>query len=105
MSTGSVNKARLVASETENYNSNFVLIFVEPVQKVSDKGLNCIRCHEAGALLAVGDDCGKTYVIQMNDWFVTPGKNDKALLTAVSHQYYFFLFLFFERSGGTPLGT
>ncbi|VVC24178.1 Hypothetical protein CINCED_3A004033 [Cinara cedri] len=51
--------------------------------KVADKGLNCIRCHEGGALLAVGDDCGKTYVIKMNDWFVTPGKNDKALLTAM----------------------
>jgi len=51
---------------------------------VADKGLNCIRCHEGGALLAVGDDCGKTYVIKMNDWFVTAGKNDKALLTAVS---------------------
>jgi len=51
---------------------------------VADKGLNCIRCHEAGALLAVGDDSGKTYVIKMNNWFVTPGKNDKALLTAVS---------------------
>lgn len=51
---------------------------------MADKGLNCIRCHEGGALLAVGDDCGKTYVIKMNDWFVTAGKNDKALLTAVS---------------------
>lgn len=53
--------------------------------QVADKGLNCIRCHEGGSLLAVGDDCGKTYVIKMNDWFVTPGKNDKALLTAVSY--------------------
>jgi hypothetical protein len=52
--------------------------------QVADKELNCLRCHEGGALLAVGDDCGKTYVIEMNDWFVTPGKNDKALLTAVS---------------------
>lgn len=52
---------------------------------MADKGLNCIRCHEGGSLLAVGDDCGKTFVMKMNDWFVTPGKNDKALLTAVSH--------------------
>ncbi|CAH1736392.1 unnamed protein product [Aphis gossypii] len=51
--------------------------------KVADEGLNCIRCHEGGAMLAVGDDCGKTYVIKMNDWFVTAGKNDKALLTAM----------------------
>ncbi|XP_050439992.1 dynein intermediate chain 3, ciliary-like [Adelges cooleyi] len=51
--------------------------------KVSDKSLNCIKCHENGALLAVGDDCGKTYVIEMNDWFVTPGKNDKALMAAM----------------------
>lgn len=61
---------------------------------MADKELNCIKCLEGGALLAVGDDCGKTYVIKMNDWFVTPGKNDKALLTAVSRScgeiiYYF----------------
>ncbi|XP_050529804.1 dynein intermediate chain 3, ciliary-like [Daktulosphaira vitifoliae] len=51
--------------------------------KVADKGLNCIRCQEGGSLLAVGDNFGKSYVIKMSDWFVTPGKNDKALLTSM----------------------
>lgn len=63
---------------------------------MADKGLNCIRCHEGGTLLAVGDNSGKTYVIKMNDWFVTPGKNDKALLTTVSKSYkqvYYCLFI------------
>lgn len=51
--------------------------------QVSDKSLNCIRCHEDGSLLGVGDNSGNTFIIRMNDWFVRPGKNDKALLAAV----------------------
>ncbi|XP_050528690.1 dynein intermediate chain 3, ciliary-like isoform X2 [Daktulosphaira vitifoliae] len=51
--------------------------------RVSDKSLNCVRCHENGSLLGVGDISGNTFIIQMNDWFVSPGKNDKALLTAM----------------------
>ncbi|XP_015377850.1 PREDICTED: dynein intermediate chain 2, axonemal-like, partial [Diuraphis noxia] len=50
--------------------------------KVSDNRLNCIKCHEDGALIAVGDECGKARVIEMNDWFVTPGPYDRARLTA-----------------------
>lgn len=63
--------------------------------QIADKELKCIKCHEDGALLAVGDECGKTYVVEMNDWFVVPGKTDKALLMAVSRSrgqlmiYYF----------------
>lgn len=53
--------------------------------QVADDELNCLRCHEEGALVAVGDECGKTYVIEMDDWFATPKKNDKALLSVVSH--------------------
>lgn len=60
--------------------------------QTSNIGLNCIRCHEGGELLAVGDEVGKTYVIKMNDWFVTPEKNDKALLTAVSYRITFSVF-------------
>ncbi|XP_025198172.1 dynein intermediate chain 3, ciliary-like [Melanaphis sacchari] len=51
--------------------------------KLADKRLNCISCHEDGALLAVGDDCGNTRVIEMNDWFVSPGPYDKVRLTAM----------------------
>ncbi|KAF0770257.1 dynein intermediate chain 3, ciliary-like isoform X1 [Aphis craccivora] len=51
--------------------------------KLSDRRLNCITCHEEGSLLAVGDDLGKTHVIEMNDWFMTPGPYDKARLTAM----------------------
>jgi len=51
---------------------------------VSDNRLNCISCHGDGALLAVGDEGGNARVIEMNDWFVTPGPFDRARLTAVS---------------------
>ncbi|XP_026819245.1 dynein intermediate chain 3, ciliary-like [Rhopalosiphum maidis] len=51
--------------------------------KLTDKKLNCITCHEDGALLAVGDDCGKTRVVEMNDWFVTPGPYDRVRLTTM----------------------
>ncbi|XP_022166124.1 dynein intermediate chain 3, ciliary-like [Myzus persicae] len=51
--------------------------------KASDSRLNCISCHADGALIAIGDECGNTRVIEMNDWFVTPGPFDRVRLTAM----------------------
>ncbi|XP_050528692.1 dynein intermediate chain 3, ciliary-like isoform X4 [Daktulosphaira vitifoliae] len=48
-----------------------------------DSPIMWTKCHENGSLLGVGDISGNTFIIQMNDWFVSPGKNDKALLTAM----------------------
>ena len=49
-----------------------------------DEALLGLRCHENGELVAVGNDIGTTYVVELSENFVRADKNDKMYLTAVS---------------------
>lgn len=56
----------------------------ENVVKVCDEPLRCLRCHEYGELVAVGNDRGTAFLVEFSENLAIPSKNDKALLTAVS---------------------
>lgn len=52
--------------------------------KVCDEKLRCIRTHDNGKLVAVGNQKGTTYLVEFSDNLSVSNKNDKLLLTAVS---------------------
>lgn len=51
--------------------------------KVCDEPLRCLRAHDGGQLVAVGNQKGNVYLVQFNESLATNNKNDKMLLTAV----------------------
>uniref|UniRef100_A0A1B6H019 Dynein intermediate chain 3, ciliary n=1 Tax=Cuerna arida TaxID=1464854 RepID=A0A1B6H019_9HEMI len=51
--------------------------------KVCDEPLRCLRCHEYGELVAVGNDRGTAYLVEFSENLAVSAKNDKALLTAM----------------------
>lgn len=52
--------------------------------KVCDEPLRCIRTHEMGRLVAVGNQKGTSYLVEFSENLSSSNKNDKMLLTAVS---------------------
>lgn len=62
--------------------------------QVCDDPLRCLRVHEGGQLVAVGNDKGNVYLVEFSENLASNHKNDKALLTAVSP---FTLCLYFTR--------
>lgn len=51
--------------------------------KVCDAALRTIRAHEAGRLVAVGNQNGTTYLVEFSENLSISSKNDRALLTAM----------------------
>ncbi|XP_076264362.1 dynein, axonemal, intermediate chain 2 [Rhynchophorus ferrugineus] len=51
--------------------------------KVCDEKLKCIRTHDNGKLVAVGNQKGTTYLVEFSDNLSVSNKNDKLLLTAM----------------------
>ncbi|XP_039285506.1 dynein intermediate chain 3, ciliary [Nilaparvata lugens] len=51
--------------------------------KVCDEPLRCLRCHESGQLVAVGNDKGTSFLVEFSENFITTAKNDKPMLTAM----------------------
>ncbi|CAH1987608.1 unnamed protein product [Acanthoscelides obtectus] len=52
--------------------------------KVCDEALRCLRTHEMGRLVAVGNQRGTTYLVEFSENLSVCNKNDKMLLTADS---------------------
>nr|CAH7769272.1 unnamed protein product [Callosobruchus chinensis] len=63
--------------------------------KVCDEPLRCLRTHEMGRLVAVGNQRGTTYLVEFSENLSVCNKNDKMLLTAdsfvVSSEREFFI--------------
>lgn len=55
--------------------------------KVSDEPLKCLRTHDLGRLVAVGNQKGSIYLVEFSENLSVCNKNDKMLLTAVSNNY------------------
>lgn len=57
----------------------------EPVLsiKVCDEPIRCIRSHESGNLVAVGNQKGAMYLLEVSDNMTYSSKNDKPLFTAM----------------------
>ncbi|CAH1987612.1 unnamed protein product [Acanthoscelides obtectus] len=51
--------------------------------KVCDEALRCLRTHEMGRLVAVGNQRGTTYLVEFSENLSVCNKNDKMLLTAM----------------------
>lgn len=51
--------------------------------KVCDDAIHGLKCHENGEVVAVGNDVGTTYIIEIAEKLVRASKNDKAYLTAM----------------------
>lgn len=51
--------------------------------KVCDEPLRCLRTHEMGRLVAVGNQKGTTYIVEFSENLSMSNKNDKMLLTAM----------------------
>ncbi|KAB0792213.1 hypothetical protein PPYR_14172 [Photinus pyralis] len=51
--------------------------------KVSDEPLTCLRVHEQGRLLAVGNTKGTTSLVQVSENLATSSRQDKMLLNAM----------------------
>lgn len=51
--------------------------------KVCDEPLKCIRTHEMGRLVAVGNQRGTTYLVEFSENLSIAQKNDKAFMTQV----------------------
>lgn len=51
--------------------------------KVCDEPLTCIRTHEGGRLVAVGNKRGTTYLVEFSENLSVTHKNDKAFMTQV----------------------
>lgn len=51
--------------------------------KVCDEALTCLRTHEMGRLIAVGNRKGTTYLVEFSENLSVSNKNDKMLLTAM----------------------
>ncbi|XP_044269333.1 dynein intermediate chain 3, ciliary [Tribolium madens] len=51
--------------------------------KVCDEALKCLRTHEMGRLVAVGNQKGTTYLVEFSENLAMSNKNDKMLLTAM----------------------
>ncbi|XP_060520250.1 dynein axonemal intermediate chain 2 isoform X2 [Cylas formicarius] len=51
--------------------------------KVCDEPLKCLRAHEMGRLVAVGNQRGTTYLVEFSENLAVSNKNDKLLLTAM----------------------
>ncbi|XP_064216038.1 dynein intermediate chain 3, ciliary isoform X2 [Tribolium castaneum] len=51
--------------------------------KVCDESLKCLRTHEMGRLVAVGNQKGTTYLVEFSENLAMSNKNDKMLLTAM----------------------
>ncbi|XP_024084195.1 dynein intermediate chain 2, axonemal [Cimex lectularius] len=51
--------------------------------KVCDEPIHGLRCHDNGEVVAVGNDVGTTYIIEISEKLVKASKNDKAYLTAM----------------------
>ncbi|XP_066990947.2 dynein intermediate chain 3, ciliary-like [Anabrus simplex] len=49
--------------------------------KVCDYQLRCIRVHEQGQLVAVGNNLGTSYLVEVSEGLTINQRNDKALLT------------------------
>lgn len=56
--------------------------------KVCDEPLMCLRTHDLGRLVAVGNKKGTTYLVEFSENLSVSNKNDKMLLTAVSTQCF-----------------
>lgn len=56
--------------------------------KVCDEPLRCLRTHDMGRLVAVGNQKGTTYLVEFSENLAMSNKNDKAVLTAVSILFY-----------------
>jgi dynein intermediate chain 2 len=52
--------------------------------KVCDDALRCLRTHDMGRLVAVGNQKGTTYLVEFSENLSMSNKNDKMLLTAVT---------------------
>nr|CAD7453369.1 unnamed protein product [Timema tahoe] len=51
---------------------------------VCDDPLQCLRVHDEGQLVAVGNSNGTTYLVEFSESLVSSNRNDRPLLTAVS---------------------
>nr|XP_023025505.1 dynein intermediate chain 2, axonemal [Leptinotarsa decemlineata] len=51
--------------------------------KVCDEPLKCLRTHDMGRLVAVGNQQGKIYLVEFSENLSVSNKNDKMLLTAM----------------------
>ncbi|PSN32085.1 Dynein intermediate chain 3 [Blattella germanica] len=51
--------------------------------KVCDYQLRCLRVHDQGQLVAVGNNLGTSYLVEFSENLATTGRNDKMLLTAM----------------------
>ncbi|KAF5286702.1 hypothetical protein FQA39_LY16185 [Lamprigera yunnana] len=51
--------------------------------KVCDEALCCLRTHENGRLIALGNEKGNTNLVQLSENLSTCSKNDRQLLTAM----------------------
>ncbi|CAG9768193.1 unnamed protein product [Ceutorhynchus assimilis] len=51
--------------------------------KVCDEKLRCLRTHDMGRLVAVGNQKGTTYLVEFSENLSVSNKNDKMLLTAM----------------------
>ncbi|XP_073999010.1 dynein, axonemal, intermediate chain 2 isoform X1 [Rhodnius prolixus] len=51
--------------------------------KVCDEPIHGLKCHDNGEVVAVGNDVGTTYIIEIAEKLVKSSKNDKAYLTAM----------------------
>ncbi|KAG5893159.1 hypothetical protein JTB14_000420 [Gonioctena quinquepunctata] len=51
--------------------------------KVCDDALKCLRTHDMGRLVAVGNQKGTTYLVEFSENLSVSNKNDKMLLTAM----------------------
>ena len=56
----------------------------EPVlsMKVCDEPIRCVRSHESGSLVSVGNERGAMYLLEVSDNMTYSSKNDKPLFTA-----------------------
>uniref|UniRef100_A0A7R9GTU4 Dynein intermediate chain 3, ciliary n=3 Tax=Timema TaxID=61471 RepID=A0A7R9GTU4_TIMPO len=51
--------------------------------KVCDDPLQCLRVHDEGQLVAVGNSNGTTYLVEFSESLVSSNRNDRPLLTAM----------------------
>lgn len=54
--------------------------------QVCDEPLHSIRAHDQGCLLATGSHSGITTLLELSTGLSTLQRNEKAVVTAVSHQ-------------------
>ena len=70
---------------------NSTFVFVHDVFKVCDEALHSIRVQDGGHLIATGSHSGTTTLLEMSEGLCTLQRNEKALVTAVGYQDFYFI--------------